>query len=491
MAALPTARRDLRPIGFIAAVLAAMIVVRLLFLGQPAGRDEAGFLIVGASWDDGPWLYGQFWVDRPPLLIWLMELARDLTGLRLMGLLASVLMVLGVARAAHVVRGPRAAVWAAAAAALFSTAHWFGVPRTNGEMLAAPFVAWGIALTAQALLRPGPRSWLFALMAGVLAAGAALIKQTVVDGLVFAAVLAALVASQTPHRRRDVVKVVAAGAGGLLIGIGLALLAAAARGTTPDELFEALVTFRVDAGEVIRASASDATTERLWVLVGTWAVSGLALIAALTVWHTARTREPVLLAILAVITFVSATALLGGSYWAHYLLQLVPASALAAGLLADHVRPPWRTVAAGLVVAATAANLLFTTVSPPADGDEAQVVGRWLKQSGEPDDTAVVAYGQPNVLGNAEMSSPYPYLWSLPVRTLDPDLSTLSATLESDERPTWFVDWSGIDSWGIRDPGSVDELLDRHYRQVATICDRTIWLDRTTTRTLAAPKDCP
>ncbi|MFI5425658.1 hypothetical protein [Aeromicrobium sp. UC242_57] len=237
--------------------------------------------------------------------------------MRLIGLLASVLMVLGVTRAAFVISGSRAAMWAASAAALFSTAHWFGVPRTNGEMLASPFVAWGIALAAQALLRPDRRSWLYAMTAGVLAAGAVLIKQTIVDGLVFAVVLAAVVAWQRPERRRHCLLVLAAGLTGLAAGIGAALLAASARGTTPGDLFDALVTFRADAGEVIRSSASSATTDRLWILLGTWAVSGLAAIAVLTVWHGLRRRDPAVLATLGVIAFVSGAAILGGSYWAR------------------------------------------------------------------------------------------------------------------------------------------------------------------------------
>lgn len=478
-------------ISFVTIVLVVMAALRLPYFGLPAGRDEAGFLLVGASWDHGPWLYGQYWVDRPPLLIWIMELAGNLTTLRLFGLLASALMVLGVCRAAFVIAGSRAAMWAAGAAALFSTAHWFGVARTNGEMLASPFVAWGIALAAQALLRPDRRSWWFGLFAGSLAAGAMLIKQTIVDGIVFAIVLAVVVAWQQPERRRQAAAVALAGITGFAIAMGVALAAAAARGTTPGELFDALVTFRADAGEVIRVSASSATTERLWALVGTWAVSGLSLIAVLTVWHAIRRRDPALIATGAVILFVSAAALMGGSYWAHYLIQLVPASALAAGLLATVVRPQIRWSVAGLAIASTVANLTVTLVSPPLDGSTAQQVGDWLRASAEPSDTAVVAYGQPNVLSNAKMSSPYPFLWSLPVRTLDPDLAVLSSTLDGSQRPTWFVDWSGIGSWGITDPTRLETVLHEHYREVATMCGRTVWLERTRPRHLAPVEDCP
>ncbi len=474
---------------YLTGVLVLMVGVRLLFLGEAVGRDEAGFLLVGAGWDHGSSLYGSFWVDRPPLLIWLMSLASSVSTLRLMGLAASVLMVLGVARTAHLAGGDRAARWAAAAAALFSAAHWFGVARTNGEMLASAFVAWGFALTAQALLRPGRRSWLWALGAGVMAGCALLVKQTVADGIVFAVVLAVAV-GWTPRHRQVAVRVLLAGAAGVAVTIGIGLAGAATRGTSPTELFDALVTFRADAGEVIRTSASSATTDRLAVLVATWLGGGLAVIALSMTWHTLRRREPILLATWAVLAFVSAAAMLGGSYWAHYLLQLVPASALAVGLIAHRMNVRLRTAVSGLVLVATVSNLFWTFVSPPTDGAEARVVGRWLKTSAVPGDTVVVAYGQPNVLAAADMTSPYPYLWSLPVRTLDPDLVAMSAVMDGDTRPTWFVDWSGIDSWAI-DPTALRAVLDRRYRQVADVCGRTVWLERSRPRSLSLPGECP
>lgn len=490
--AAPRTRRTQTPATalpvYVAGVLAVMVVVRLLFLGEAVGRDEAGFLLVGAGWDHGTSLYGSYWVDRPPLLIWIMELAGSISVLRLIGLAASVLMVLGVGRAAQVAAGDRAARWATGAAALFSTAHWFGVPRTNGEMLAGAFVAWGFALTAQALLRPSRRSWWLAAAAGALAAAAMLVKQTIVDGLVFAVVLALLVGLDK-RRRGTAVRVLVAGATGFVATVGIGLLAAQARGTSPGELFDALVTFRADAGEVIRTSASAATTDRLIVLVATWAVSGLAIIAVLATVHAVRRRDPVLQATWAVIVVVSAAAMLGGSYWSHYLLQLVPASALAAGVLAGRVRPRLLRTLTAFVVAVTVGNLVWSLAVPPDDGVEAQELGRWLKASSIPSDTAVVAYGQPNVLAAAEMSSPYPYLWSLPVRTLDPDLAELSAVMSGASRPVWFVDWSGIDSWGI-DPTTMRAVLTKRYRVVAEVCGRTVWLDRSHPRSLAPLRRC-
>ncbi|MRK03308.1 hypothetical protein GEV27_17485 [Aeromicrobium sp. S22] len=489
---LDLARSAARLPVFLSLTIGAMIAIRLCFLGTPAGRDEAGFLMVGNAWGDGDSLYGPYWVDRPPLLLWIMDLAGTLTNLRLIGLLACVAMVLGVARAAYLVRGPQGARWAAATAALFSTAHWFGVTRTNGEMLCAGFVAWGFALTIQAFLPHARRPWLPALGAGVLAACSCLIKQSIVDGLVFAAVLAVAVAWQQPATRRRAAVVVAAGTVGFVVALATGVAAAAARGTSPAELFDALVTFRAEAGEVIRTSATAATGQRLIVLLATWAGSGLGFIAVLAAWCAARRREPVVLATFAVIAFASGTAVLGGSYWGHYLFQLVPASALAAGLLANQVSRRLRTALGVFTVAVLAANLTYTIVAPPHVGATAETVGTWLRESGNPSDTAVVVYGQPNVLGAAGMSSPYPYLWSLPVRTLDPDLTTLSGVLTGPDRPTWFVEWTGVDSWGITGADRLENELDDGYRKVAKVCGRTVWLARGEERSLApVPKECP
>ncbi len=489
MTGQPSRRVQASVLAVLAGSITLLVLARLLFWSEPAGKDEAGFLMVGDAWHDGSSVYGDYWVDRPPLLIWIMQLAGGLPTLRVIGLIASVVTVLGVARAAYVARGPDAARWAGAAAALFGAAHWLGTPRVNGEMLAGAFVAWSFALTLQAVLRPGPRSSLLGFTAGALAACAMLVKQTIADGVVLAVVLVLVLVWQRSDDRRTATRILGWGAAGAALAVGAGLTGAAARGTSPPELFDALVVFRFHAGEVVRTSASEATTQRLWLLLAIWLVSGLAVIAGLAAWQAARTRDPVLLAAVGVIGVDSVLALLGGSYWVHYLLQLVPATALAAGLLADRVRPRLRTGVAAAIVAATLVNVGWAAVTRPSDDVEAETVGRWLRDSGRTGDTVVVAYGQPNLVRNAEMTSPYPYLWSLPVRTLDPKLHDLATVLEGPDRPTWFVDWSGLQSWGV-DPSRLLVVLDERYREVTDLCGRTIWLRQDASRTLAAPRSC-
>ncbi len=167
--------------------------------------------MVGNHWHDGTSLYGNYWVDRPPLLLWLNDLAGGVTRLRILGLTASVLTVLGAAWAAQLARGADAARWAAGAAALFGVAQWLGIARVNGEMLAAPFVAWSIALTLYAVTRT-PWRVPAAIGAGMLAVGALSIKQSVIEAFVFALALALATAVQRRESRGVVVRVLAWGA---------------------------------------------------------------------------------------------------------------------------------------------------------------------------------------------------------------------------------------------------------------------------------------
>src|SRR4051794_26400458 len=85
------------------------VVARLPFVAAPAGPDEAGFLQVAHQWAPGGGsLYGSYWVDRPPALITLYQLA-DVAGglvpLRLLGCLSVVVTVLATAAAARRLAG--------------------------------------------------------------------------------------------------------------------------------------------------------------------------------------------------------------------------------------------------------------------------------------------------------------------------------------------------------------------------------------------------
>jgi hypothetical protein len=182
----------------------------------------------------------------------------------------------------------------------------------------------------------------------------------------------------------------------------------------------------------------------------------------------------------------------GGNFWPHYLIALVPTVSLAVGLAAR----PWlsgRTASRALVVAVV---LVTATASPVAAFEsettpsEAYVTGHWVGASSRPGDTIVVPFTHANVIEASGLEPGYPYAWSLPVRTLDPHLRLLVRTLEGTRAPTWVVRWDPADSWGLDPHGAVDRALLGHYRQVATLCGRAVWLHDGIQRALAPVPHC-
>jgi hypothetical protein len=119
-----------------------------------------------------------------------------------------------------------------------------------------------------------------------------------------------------------------------------------------------------------------------------------------------------------------------------------------------------------------------------------QRTGEWLADSGGPRDTAVVLYGNAAVLEAADMQSPYPHLWSLPMRTLDPDQTRLRATLSGPTAPEWVVEMTPLNSWQIDDAGMLRDLLGERYRVVAEVCDNPVWLRADVSRRPAPEPSC-
>ena len=124
--------------GRLVVPLAAVVVVllRLPLVGRPLRPDEAGFLTVAAQWHPGTSLYGDYWVDRPPLLLALHQLAAALGGavaLRLLGIVAAAVAVLAVGWTARRLAGGRAGGIAALATAAWLVSPLAGAVEVDGE----------------------------------------------------------------------------------------------------------------------------------------------------------------------------------------------------------------------------------------------------------------------------------------------------------------------------------------------------------------------
>jgi hypothetical protein len=103
------------------------------------------------------------------------------------------------------------------------------------------------------------------------------------------------------------------------------------------------------------------------------------------------------------------------------------------------------------------------------------VVARSLQGAARPGDTMVSAFGDGDIVEATGMSSPYPYLWSLPTRTLDPDLTLMRGVIAGPEAPTWVV-VRGRHTTAMLEAHGVQRLIDARYRLVGTVCTRYVYL---------------
>lgn len=101
-------------------------------------------------------------------------------------------------------------------------------------------------------------------------------------------------------------------------------------------------------------------------------------------------------------------------------------------------------------------------------------VGRYLDATALPSDTVFVVYGSAETLLYADLPSDHPYLWSLPMRVLDPELEALLTRLEGPDPPTWIVQWIPFNSWEIDSGGELREVVERRYRLVGEPCGASL-----------------
>ena len=472
--------------GLLLLAAAVAFAAWLPFLHTPLTADESGFLLLSQHWHPGTSLYGDYWVDRPPLLLGLFSIAGHLTpsggvvvapAVKLMGASASAVSVLLAGALAGLLgngrRWPRVA--APAAALVLLSSPFFGLPETDGEILAVPFVLLGTVLLVAALREPrgphGHRGLALAAGAGAAAMSAALVKQNAVD--VF--VLAAVVLLTRHGRSAGLAGRAAAFAGGSVVVLGAALVGAATRGTSPGGIWDAVVVFRLEASAVIGTSSSPATPERMVHLATAFVTSGGAPLLALLVLLALLDRSSGLAwPALGLVGWELFGVVMGGSYWWHYLTGLAPGLVLLVVLVAPVRRRAVVTACLAYVLVVNALAWVHWTRLPPEVSPEAQVAS-YLRAHAAPSDGVVVAFGHPEIVAGSGLSSPYPYLWSLPVRVRDPRLSGLEDVLAGPAAPRWLVvDGDSLDSWGL-DATAAQDYLVHHYGEQRTYGEWHVW----------------
>jgi len=470
---------------------AAAFLVRLLGLTRPVRADEAGYVLVARSWHpSADSLYGAYFVDRPPSLVAVFKVADAIGGplvIRVLGAVASAVLVLVAAWVARLVADEHAGRWTAVAAAALVTTPVIDLVAVKGEVLALPFL---VAAAGLAVVAVRDRAVWPAFAAGLLAAVPLGLKQNLAGAAVFTAVL--LVASTLAGRLDDrgLVRL----AGGALAGFalpGLATVAwALAAGVRLHTLWYAVYGFRADASAALGDGPSEAPVRRALVLLLIVGITGIGVaIAAYLARLPGHWRHdaPLTAAVVAMIAFDVVSLALGGSFWQDYAFGLVPSALFAVALVAAR----WRRLLVPLMVASTVVCLVGWGAWNIADRQEFDEhdTGVALARVAEPGDTLVVFGGRADLQLESGMAAPYPYLWSLPMRALDPELATFRAMVNGPHPPTWLVEWWPFDAWSPRGK-ALQRDVERRYVEHGTGCDgRTIWLLQGVDRPLPAP-DC-
>jgi len=476
-----------------AGVLAALLRVPFLRIGTYP--DEGGMLVVAGQWHaGGPFLYGDVFLARPPLLILFFRLGDALGGtvaVRALGLGLVVVAVLSAAWAGSSLAGRRGAVTAAVVTAALLADPAIGTREIDAETVGLPLTMLGAALVLAAWHGTRLRRLLWA-AGGAAAVGALLCKQNLVDALVLGLALAVATGVLSGKRRRAL-----ADLGWFALGAALPLVATAvwlaAAGHSLNDVVYTLYGFRVSGGQTMLAHVTDAQGDRLSALVEAAVRCGIVPLVLVSLWLLRRRllRDPAVLALLAMLLTALVGVAGGGGYWIHYDLGLVPVTALLTARAAPEARWPDRRTERRtsdlvgwllpvLVVATVVSSLLSTGSAfasrTPADRTWAGATASWLRQVQRPGDSLVVLYGQAALYDLTGLRPAYPYIWTLPMRVRDPHLSALETLLSGPRRPTFVVVDSPLDAWDIDPDESVQRTLDQHFRVLTTVCGATVYV---------------
>jgi Dolichyl-phosphate-mannose-protein mannosyltransferase len=457
--------------------LLLVLVLRAPYLSTPLGRDEGGISYVASHWSvgHGSSLYGAYWLDRPPLLVALFKLAGlgGDRGVRVLGALAAVVLVVVIVLLGRAVAGQRAGWIAGLLAAFLAGSVSLAAVYTPGELLAAVPSAMSVLCL---VLAHRSRRACFVVAAGALAVGAALTKQSFLDagaaGVVF--VVASTFVDRDVRLRWPLAYVA-----GAAIPLAALLVWLAAAGLSIGAFVYTLFGFRLDLLHTLAATNLPLHVRLAHLREPAW-TSGLMLAlagAVLGLWHLRRDR---VLAVTFGAWLAAATVgvLGGGSYFPHYLIELVPVSCVAAAAVLASARLPIRLVVLGAFVA-VALNGAYDGAASAAHHTPHRrelAVGHYIRDHARPGDTTYVMYARANVVYYAGLRQPYPYLWSLMVRVRPGARAQLQRLLGSPRRPTWLVPWQDASRWQLDRGGTTERLLRRGYRLAAVVCSHPIYV---------------
>jgi 4-amino-4-deoxy-L-arabinose transferase-like glycosyltransferase len=440
----------------LAALAGVAALVRLPFLGS-IGPDEGGYAYVAWQWARGHALYSGVWVDRPQGLILvyrlLISIAHSAWAIRLGAVVSGVAITLLLAWVGRLFDGERTGLFAGGLFAVAGLGPHVEGFTFNGELAAAvPSTAAVVA----ALVAWRRDSWRWLAAAGLLGGSALLMKQSGFDGL---AVAFAVALAAKPRLAR--VGLVAAGAAAPL---GASAVAGWLSGW--HAYWTALVAYHFDPstgsgrlshlGQSIPAVASDVLPLAVVALVGFWLLRNTFELRFALVWLGAA------------VVGVN----VGGLYWPHYYVQVLPPLCLFGGAALSRIRVPALGWATAAVVALPALAFLGALVQASESTRDHMVkyalgyendqrVARYVRAHSSPADRVYAAVSRADFYFLADRQAASPYIWAHPLNTIPGAKTALARTLSTPERPRLVV----LFQQGPleRRDRRVEAVLDRHY----------------------------
>jgi hypothetical protein len=462
--------------GQIAALLGAAALaaaLRLPYLHAGIGMDEGGYAYIASRWAAGASLYHSVWVDRPQGLLLayraLLDLGSSTWSIRLGALLAGTAVTVLVGVVATLVESSAAGIAAALVYAVVGVGPHIEGFTFNGE-LAAALPSTAAVVAALRWRRTG--RWYHAALAGLLGGSAILMKQSGFDGLV----VALGVALWTPTTWRSRLSAGGTVAAGAAVPLGASALDGWLTGW--HAYWYAVVGYRLTNSGASRSVAARADSFMTTLgaaradLLTTAIVAGVGIAICLVL--RPRRVVPVAWLLVALVAFN-----VGGRYWAHYYVQLVPPLAVLAGIAA--ARAP-RRVAVGAVALAIAPVVLglvrLEQLTPAAFAESvpydarSQVdaqLARLIRAHTRPRDTIYAFDSEADLYFLADRHTTYPYLWGPPVGQIPGALRELRHVLEGPHPPRVVVVYTFPAN--VDRTGAIVHVLRRRYRPICRTSD--------------------
>lgn len=448
-----------RRLGPLLALAALAALLRAPFAGS-IGPDEGGYAYVAWRWAHGHALYHPTWIDRPQGLILvyrlLISVANAVWTVRLGAIVAGAAVSLLLAAAGRVF-SPRAGLIAGALFATVGVAPHLEGFTFNGELAACVPASAAVAVAFAAYRR---RSTALLAAAALLGGAAMLMKQSGFDGLAVVYAVA-WTADAKPRLRRVVVTTAAAA-----VPLAASVVAGSLAGWST--YWDAVVASHLGVDLSTRMSHLAGSLPGAGRDLGPLAL--VALVGAREAWRRAGPERLALVWLGAALVGVN----VGGLYWPHYYVQLLPPLCLLAGLglasVADR-RVAWAVV----VVAALPATIYVATVARAPDRRQETMVKYAL---GFENDQRIAQYVDAHSSQSASVyalasradfyflahrAAASPYLWGHPLRAVPGALASLERTLAGPRRPALVVLFQRRPLHAHR---RLQRVLARFYRQV-------------------------